>query len=91
MTNNEAEYATLMRALDDVHGRIERASKRPEEFSIEVRGDSALVLNQVSGAWKAGNERMRLLRDTARQALRRFKASRLVHQPREETVKLLGH
>lgn len=91
MTNNEAEYATLLRALDDVHGRIERASKRPEEFSIEVRGDSALVLKQVSGEWKAKDERMRSKRDAVRQSLRRFKANRLVHQPREETVKLLGH
>ena len=48
-TNNEAEYATLIHALDDVQGRIERASRLPEEFSIEVCGDSSLVLNQVSG------------------------------------------
>jgi len=91
MTSNEAEYATLLRALDDVRGRIERASRQPEEFSVEVRGDSALALNQVSGVWKAKDERMRLLRDAVRQSLRRFKANRLTHQPREETVRLLGH
>ena len=91
MTNNEAEYATLMHALDDVQGRIERASRLPEEFSIEVRGDSALVLKQVSGEWKAKDERMRLLRDSVRRSLNRFKANRLTAQPREETVRLLGH
>ena len=91
MTNNEAEYATLMQALDDVQGRIERDSKLPGDFSIEVRGDSALVLKQVSGEWKAKDERMRQLRDSVRRSLSRFKANRLTHQPREETVKLLGH
>ena len=91
MTNNEAEYATLMHALDDVQGRIERASRLPEEFSIEVRGDSALVLKQVSGEWKAKDEQMRLMRDSVRRSLQRFKANRLTAQPREETVRLLGH
>jgi ribonuclease HI len=91
MTNNEAEYATLLHALDDVQGRIERDSQLPEAFSIEVRGDSALVLNQVSGEWRAKDERMRLMRDSVRRALRRFKANRLALQPRAVTVKLLGH
>ena len=91
MTNNEAEYATLLHALDDVQGRIERASRLPEEFSIEVRGDSSLVLNQVSGEWKAKDERMRLMRDSVRRSLSRFKANRLTRQPREKTVAVLGH
>lgn len=91
MTNNEAEYATLLQALDDVHGRIERAERLPEEFSIEVYGDSALVLNQVSGDWKAKDARMRLMRDSVRRALKRFKANRLSIQPRAATVQILGH
>jgi len=91
MTNNEAEYAALLHALDDVMGRIERASSLPEAFTIELRGDSALVLNQVSGAWKAKDDRMRALRDSVRRSLRRFKANRLTQQPRTETVKRLGH
>lgn len=91
MTNNEAEYSTLLRGLDDIQGRIERSSRSPEEFSIEVRGDSILVLNQVSGEWKAKDDRMRHMRDSVRRALQRFKANRLRAQPREETVVLLGH
>lgn len=91
MTNNEAEYATLMHALDDLQGRIERSSRLPEEFSVEVRGDSALVLNQVTGAWKAKDQRMRALRDSVRRSLLRFRANRLTLQPREATVELLGH
>lgn len=91
MTSNEAEYATLLQALDDVQGRIERELKLPEDFSLEVRGDSALVIHQISGEWHAKDRRMRLLRDSVRRALNRFKANRLTHQPRAETVKVLGH
>jgi len=91
MTNNEAEYATLLHALDDVQGRIERASHLPEEFTVEVCGDSALVLKQISGEWRAKDERMRQLRDSARRALQRFKANRITLQSREKSVELLGH
>jgi probable phosphoglycerate mutase len=91
MTNNEAEYATLLRALEDVQARIERASQSPGEFSLEVRGDSALVLKQVAGDWRAKDERMRQWRDSARRALQRFKANRITLQPRAESVRMLGH
>lgn len=91
MTNNEAEYATLMHALDDLQGRIERDSRLPEEFSIEVQGDSALVLKQVSGEWKAKDPDMRRLRDSVRRSLGRFKANRLTALPREKIVEVFGH
>jgi ribonuclease HI len=90
-TNNEAEYATLMQALDDLHSRIERADRLPQEFSIEIRGDSLLVINQVSGEWKSKDDRMRSLRDAVRKQIGRFKANRLVQHPREESVRVLGH
>jgi ribonuclease HI len=91
MTNNEAEYATLMQALDDLQSRIERAERLPQEFSIEIRGDSLLVINQLSGEWKSKDDRMRSLRDAVRKQIGRFKANRLVQHPREESVRVLGH
>ncbi|MEA3374970.1 MAG: ribonuclease HI family protein [Chloroflexota bacterium] len=91
MTNNEAEYETLIAALRGLIERIELASRSPGEFSLEVRGDSKLVLNQVSGRWKAKDDRMRALRNRARNLLSRFGAHRLVHQDREESVRVLGH
>ncbi len=90
-TNNEAEYATLMQALDDLHSRIERADRLSQEFSIEIRGDSTLVINQLSGEWKSKDDRMRSLRDAVRKQIGRFKANRLVQHPREESVRVLGH
>lgn len=91
MTNNEAEYEALIEGLRGLIERIERADRSPRDFEVEVRGDSALVLNQVRGDWKAKDDRMRALRDQTRILLRRFKGCRLVHHEREESVRILGH
>ena len=58
---------------------------------MEVRGDSQLVLRQLGGEWKAKNARMRRLRDETLALLRAFGEVKLIHQPREESVAVLGH
>ena len=91
MTNNEAEYETLIAALHGLIERIEATGGSPGDTSLEIRGDSKLVLNQVQGTWKAKNDRMRALRNRARNLLSRFDAYRLIHHDREESVRILGH
>ena len=91
MTNNEAEYDTLIAGLSDLIQRLVEEERNPLEVSIEVRGDSSLAINQVSGVWKARDERMRVRRNRARELLSRFAAFRLVLQPRQESVRILGH
>jgi ribonuclease HI len=88
MTNNEAEYHTLIAALAAL---AERLGQRARGATLEVRGDSQLVIQQVLGHWKAKDERMLDLRDQARAGLRRFGRWRLVAQPREDSVRVLGH
>jgi ribonuclease HI len=88
MTNNEAEYHTLLAALRDV---LKQLGGRAGATSVEVRGDSQLVIAQVLGNWKAKDERMRGLRDEVRHLLRQFKHHRLKTQPRAESVRALGH
>ncbi len=90
-TNNEAEYDTLIAALQDLIRRLEATGRDPREFALEVRGDSALVLNQLEGTWKAKEPRMRQRRDQCWRLLRRFGAVTLTAQPREESVRVLGH
>lgn len=90
-TNNEAEYDTLIAALRDLLHRIEEAGRRPEEFALEVRGDSALVLNQVQGRWKAKEPRMLERRDRCIPLLQRFETVRFKALPRERIVRVLGH
>jgi ribonuclease HI len=90
-TNNEAEYDTLIAALHDLISRIEDGGRQPQEFAVEVRGDSALVINQLQGQWKAKEPRMRERRDRCLPLLQRFLGVHLKLQPREESVRILGH
>jgi len=88
LTNNEAEYHTLIAALAALS---ERLGSDAAQASVEVRCDSQLVIQQLLGHWKASDTRMRALRDLARTTLRAFANSRLVAQPREDSVRVLGH
>ena len=90
-TNNEAEYDTLIAALRDLITRIEEAGRQPREYAVEVRGDSALVIYQLQGRWKIKEPRMRDRRDQASRLLQRLGAVELKTQPREESVRVLGH
>lgn len=38
VTNNEAEYDTLIAALRDLIGRIEASGRDPSAYTLEVRG-----------------------------------------------------
>jgi ribonuclease HI len=90
-TNNQAEYRSLIAALEDLLGRIQRANRAAGEFTLEIRGDSALVINQVQGTWKTKQQHLRPLRDRAQAIIALFKEVEFVWQPREETVEVLGH
>jgi ribonuclease HI len=90
-TSNEAEYDTLIAALQDLLRRIEEAGRESRDFALEIRGDSALVINQLQGKWKAKEPRMRARRDQCARLLRRFGSVDLKAQPREESVRVLGH
>lgn len=88
MTNNEAEYHTLLAALRELQHRLGR---RAGATTLKVLGDSQLVIRQVSGEWEANDPRMQVLRDEVLAELAKFKGYRLGHQPREETLRVLGH
>jgi ribonuclease HI len=90
-TNNEAEYDTLLAALQDLIGRVEEAGRQPWDVTLEVRGDSALVINQLTGKWQAREPRMKERRGRCLRLLRRFGAVDLRLQPRAESVRVLGH
>ena len=90
-TNNEAEYDTLVAGLRHLIQRIEEAGRRPQEFTVEVRGDSTLVIHQLLGKWKAKDPRMRERRGRCLRLLGQFSAVELKTQPREESVRVLGH
>lgn len=91
MTNNEAEYDTLIAALEAVLKRLVDSGAAPRTAQLDVRGDSLLVVNQVLGEWKCKDVRMEKRRDRVRALLKQFGAWRLAHHDRENSVRALGH
>lgn len=73
-TNNQAEYAALIRALE--------AARDYGFDEIEVRGDSELIVKQVRGAWNANDPTLRERRVTVHELLGYFDEWTLEHVPR---------
>jgi ribonuclease HI len=90
-TNNVAEYKSLLAALEDLLGRITKAGADPKQFALAIQGDSALVINQVSGAWKCKDAKLLPLRGMVSKLLGQFGATELKHVDRSVCVEALGH
>lgn len=74
-TNNQAEYEALLHALE--------AAADFGFDSLQIRGDSQLVVKQVKGAWNTNDPELREKRVRARELLREFDEWSLDHVPRE--------
>ncbi|WP_135827982.1 ribonuclease HI [Halorussus halobius] len=74
-TNNQAEYEALLRAL--------RAASDYGFDSVELKGDSELIVKQVTGAWNTNDPELREYRVTVRELLDDFDDWDLAHVPRE--------
>ena len=90
-TNNQAEYHALIGGLVDLLERIQKHDRFAADFTLEVIGDSALVLNQVQGMWKCKKEHLRPLRDHAQQLAGCFKEVKFTWVNSEHNVTVLGH
>jgi probable phosphoglycerate mutase len=90
-TNNQAEYMTLIRALESVMADLRAAQREPSEISLEIRSDSQLLVEQVNGRWKVRAVELRPLVEQVRSLLNRFGPWKLTWHPRSESVRLLGH
>ena len=88
ITNNQAEYMTLIRAL---HWLADQLDDDAAEVSVAVWGDSQLVINQLQGMWKVRNEGLKPLVREAQEQLSRFGRTRLTWHPRAFSVARLGH
>ena len=77
-TNNVAEYAGLIAGLEAAAGLGAR--------EVEVRMDSKLVIEQVSGRWKVKQEHLRPLAGRATELLGSFASVRLRWVPRAENA-----
>jgi ribonuclease HI len=73
MTNNQAEYTALIRAL-------EHALELGPAHRLLIHSDSELLVKQMNGEYQVKNEELRGLYEQARKLVRRFKGPvTLVH------------
>jgi len=75
-TCNEAEYHALIQGLE--------AASEKGCLSVEVRGDSQLIVNQVTDEWDTNEQHLRELRDRAQEVADEFEQFEIQHIPREE-------
>jgi ribonuclease HI len=88
VTNNQAEYRSLIGALELL---IERLGPAAADATVVVNGDSLLVINQLLGRWKVKNEGLRPLFERAAMLLKVFRKTELKWHDRSNSVKVLGH
>jgi len=91
VTSNQAEYQTLIAALEDLIDTIQKAGRSPSDFSVEIKGDSRLVMHQLDGSWKTKSLNLMELRDRVEHLMTQMRSVELVWQPRNESVRILGH
>ncbi|TQQ83432.1 ribonuclease HI family protein [Halonotius terrestris] len=74
-TNNQAEYAALIRAVE--------AARDYGVSEIDIRGDSELVVKQVRGEWDTNDPDLRERRVRVHELLAAFDRWSIAHVPRE--------
>ena len=91
VTNNQAEYRTLIAGLERAFDWAQRAGRDPHRLHVVVATDSKLVVEQILGRWKVRHPGLQPLCDRARALLHQFGSYEIRWQPREQTVRILGH
>jgi ribonuclease HI len=88
MTNNQAEYRTLIEALTFL---LQKLKDRAPVEHVRVDGDSQLVIQQVTGKWKVRQEELKPLRAEAYRLGTEFGSIAYHWHRRSNSVRLLGH
>jgi probable phosphoglycerate mutase len=88
LTNNQAEYMTLIAALDWL---AEDLGDRRKQAKVTIFGDSKLVVSQINGVWKVRNANMIPLVKQAKELVARFGSCTITWHPRAKSVDRLGH
>ena len=86
-TNNEAEYDTLIGALEAILLR----AQDPRKVQLDIRGDSLLVIKQITGAWKIKEPRLRERVQRIHALLQQLGGWSATWHGRANSVEALGH
>jgi ribonuclease HI len=90
-TNNQAEYDTMIGALQYIIDRLTTTGRTPQQVQLDIRTDSDLVVNQILGNFKVKDAGLRKRHDQAIDLLSQFADWSISWHPRDESVRLLGH
>jgi len=88
VTNNQAEYRTLILALEEL---VERLGGEAARTVVAVRGDSDLLIKQLTGQWKVKHPEIRPLHAQAVGLLGGFRWTDVAWHGRHNSVRVLGH
>ena len=88
VTNNQAEYRTLIAALAEVSAL---AGDGVADATVDVYGDSKLVIEQLAGRWKIKNADLRILHGEATNLIKKLGKVNLHWHRRDKSVEVLGH
>jgi ribonuclease HI len=88
VTNNQAEYRTLIAALSRLQREHAALQRRGH---VAIRGDSQLVVNQVNGEWKVKHPDLAPLHRQAVALLQAFHSVDVGWHRRHESVRILVH
>src|SRR5882724_2311463 len=75
-TNNVAEYRALITAMEE--------AKKLGATKIIIRGDSELIIRQMTGEYKVKHPDMKVLYDEAQQLIRGFASAKIEHNLRHK-------
>lgn len=86
ITNNTAEYMSLLKALEWL-----QSVSNKEQYSVVISGDSQLVLYTLSGGYKTHKPHLQSLRDQCRNLLVGFDYYNTEWKARKNSVERFGH
>lgn len=89
-TNNEAEFESLIKALDWTLEKLDAAGLSSELYSLAIFTDSMIVRNRIVGRYKSNN-RMGKLCKVAMDRIKMFTGHRIEWNSRDNNVEKFGH
>lgn len=87
LTNNEAEYDTLLRALEE----LVRRAHDPHRARLEIISDAELLVKQLRGEYRVRAPGLQPRVARVRELLDRFGDWNVHWRPRQGNVDLFGH
>lgn len=85
-TMNVAEYMSLIKALEWLQSVQDK-----DTYTVDIYGDSMLVVRQVQGKWRCKSPHLRPFIDRARSLLKDFEDWNITWHRRTNSVAIFGH